>query len=94
MTRAERIKIAHKACELLELGYTRFLCISLDKASGRDDGFKFSPCAKNAKRFYNFKGQPFWPWDSPGGSDSRQRERILAILFWAHCPESIRKGIE
>ena len=88
MTPDKRIKIAHKACELMWTGQVSLSCCALGAADGK--GWILSQYAKNYAHFYD-KGQiDRWGCDH----EIRTHQRILAILFWATCPASIRKGLK
>lgn len=94
MNPAKRIKIAHKACELVHnkkhLG--SFACWALAQD---DTDYAYADSVIDFADFYDKNGETAWHWEYPdpsmGIADTVSHQRILAILFWAHCPEIIRK---
>jgi hypothetical protein len=97
MTPAKRIEIAHKACELLETGKQDFSCHAMGAAINTNGDFwpyRHLPAVVEYTDFYKARVRHCGEWTFSESEKEAKGERIMAVLFWAHCPESIRKGIK
>lgn len=88
MKRSERIRIAHEACEDVEVNQGGS-CLSVKRASG--DFYYWE--TDYAVFWEQVLGRELSGCDFDHWKDGDDHRRILAILTWAYMPDSARKGI-
>jgi len=91
MTPAQRIKIAHDACEALETCKIYWSCEAITASScGYETAKEYSYFWFESRGLIvkDIEGTGWLKRKNPRKQD--KHHRILAILTWAYCPEEMR----